>query len=404
MREANNGRSEHSEVLIIGGGGMGLATAWQVAKRGHSVRVIERFRFLHNRGSSHTEHRVIRRTYNDDIYSRLVIGAYRGWEALEQDSGVKLLNLVGGIDFGPSDDHGLNDIIRVSAELNIPLDVMTADEANKRFPQFHLPPGFTMTYCPLNGFVAVDDAMKAKLDVARKLGAVLQDEERVTLIEPLAHGARVTTDKGVYTCDKLVLSAGSYVNPFMQQLGINFAYTVELNQVHWFAAKDPARFTMDKFPIFIVRWDVGHFNGAYGFPTFRHPGVKVAVHHSNVYLDPEAYDMTPNSGTRDRVTAFVREFMPLLDADNLLDMGTCLYDFPPDEHFVLSKHPQHPDICMANMAGHGYKFAPVVGEILADFAIDGETSYDLTGLSVNRFLDPNAPRREPIHVDMLRPK
>lgn len=405
MRESNLTQSpSHSEVLIIGGGGMGLAAAWHVAKRGHNVRVIERFKFLHNRGSSHTEHRVIRRTYNDDIYSRLVVSAYQGWEELEQESGVKLLNLVGGLDWGPSDDHGLNDIIRVSAALNIPLEVMDANEANKRFPQFHLPDGFTMTLCKLNGFVAVDDAMKAKLDMARKHGAILQDEEQVLQIEPLEHGARVVTDKGTYTCDKLILTAGSYVNPLMQQIGLNFAYTTELNQVHWFAAKDPSLFTMERFPIFIVRWDVGYFNGAYGFPTYRRPGVKVAIHHSNVYIDPEQYDMTPNEGTRDRVTAFVREYMPGLDADSLIDMGTCLYDFPPDEHFVLSKHPQHPDISMANMAGHGYKFAPVVGEILADFAIQGETDYDLTGLGVDRFFNPEAPRRAPIHVDMLRPK
>ncbi|MEP7287201.1 MAG: N-methyl-L-tryptophan oxidase [Chloroflexota bacterium] len=392
----------HSTVLVIGGGGMGLATAWRLAKGGHNVRVIEQFKFLHTRGSSHTEHRILRRTYNDDLYTSLMPHAYRMWDELEADSGRQLKYLNGGIDFGPENDPTLQEIIRSSSDLNVPLDVMTASEARQRFPQFNLPENFLMTFCPLNGFLAVDDCMQAKLDMARKYGAILQDEESVLEIKPLEHGAEVRTTKATYTCDKLVITAGPYVKNLMKQIGLDVPYTIELNQAHWFQVDDPSLFTPDKFPVFIVRYDAAGVGGMYGFPTFRRPGIKVSVHHSNFYINAEDYDMQPRPETTQRVWEFVKEFIPGASSA-VLDVASCLYDFPPDEHFVLSLHPQHPDISMANMAGHGYKFAALVGEIMAELAIDGHSQYDLTGLGVDRFFSETAARRPAIHVDIMRP-
>jgi glycine/D-amino acid oxidase-like deaminating enzyme len=140
----------------------------------------------------------------------------------------------------------------------------------------------------------------------------------------------------------------------------------------------------------------------YGFPTFRNPGIKVAVHHSNHYIDVRQYDMLPREDTTRRVREWVTEFIPGADGE-VLNVATCLYDFPPDEHFVLSLHPRYRDIAMANMAGHGYKFAPLVGEIMAQLALDGRTEYDLTGLGVDRFFSATAARRPALHVDVGRP-
>jgi monomeric sarcosine oxidase len=394
--------STHSTVIVVGGGGMGLSAAWRLAKRGVNVRVLEQFKFLHTRGSSHTEHRIIRRTYNDDIYSRLMVAAYDYWGELERDSGATLMHLNGGVDFGPDDDPTLTDLIRVSRELNIPLDVMTAPEARQRFPQFNLPANFLMTFCPLNGFLAVDDCMRAKFETAGRYGAILQDDEPVLEIIPGDHGATVRTAKATYTCDKLIVTAGPYVNNLMGQLGLNFAYTIELNQAHWFKVNDHAMFTPERFPIFIVRYDASWIGGMYGFPTFRNPGIKVSVHHSNNYLDITTYDQVPRQNTIDRVWDFMREFIPAASLE-LVNVATCPYDFPPDEHFTISLHPQHRDIAVANMAGHGYKFASVVGEALAQLALDGASSFDLTGFDVNRFFDPSVPRRPAIHVDVQRP-
>ncbi len=395
--------SSHSTVLIVGGGGMGLATAWRLAKQGHDVRVLEQFELFHKRGSSHTEHRIIRRTYNDDIYSRLMPEAYRLWAELEADSGKKLIYLVGGVEFGPEDDPTLLDIIRINQELNLPSEVMTPAEAAKRYPQFHLRPDYLMVYCPLNGFIAVDDTMRAKAEQAQRFGADIHDNEPVLEITPLAHGAKVQTTKGTYTCDKMVLTAGPYVKNLMHQLGLDAPYTIELNQAHWFKVDVPEMYTPDRFPVFIVRNDRDQMGGVYGFPTFRNPGIKVSVHHSNNYIEAKDYDMTPRSNTTERVWNWVREFIPGA-ASEVLNVGACLYDFPPDEHFVLSLHPQYPDIVMANMAGHGYKFASVVGEIMAQLAINGRTEYDLTGFGVDRFFSETAARRPAIHVDIMRPK
>ena len=394
--------STHSTVIVVGGGGMGLSTAWRLAKGGHNVRVLEQFKFFHNRGSSHTEHRIIRRTYNDDLYSRLMPHAYRLWHELEADSGKKLVNLVGGVEIGPDDDPTLLDIIRINRELNIPSEVWTPAEAAKKYPQFHLRPDWLMVYCPTNGFLAVDDCVRAHAEQAQRHGAILQDEETVLEIKPLAHGAEVRTTKATYTCDKLVLTAGPYVKNLLKQVGLDVPYTIELNQSNWFKVDVPEMYMPDRFPVFIVRHDRDPMGGMYGFPTFRNPGIKVSVHHSNIYIDAEQYDMKPRQETLDRVWDWMREFIPGAASD-VLNMAACLYDFPPDEHFVLSLHPQYPDIAMANMAGHGYKFASLVGEIMAQLAIDGKTEYDLTGFGVDRFFSETAARRPAIHVDIQRP-
>ncbi|MHB8629004.1 MAG: N-methyl-L-tryptophan oxidase [Aggregatilineales bacterium] len=387
------GDSIHSEVLIVGGGGMGLATAWRLAKAGRAVRVIEQFPFFHDRGSSHTEHRIIRRTYEDALYSRLVPHAYQLWSELEADSGQKLMYLCGGVEIGPVNDATLKRLIDIAGDLNVPLKIWSPAEAQKHYPQFHLRPDWLMAYCPDNGFLAVDDCVRAHAEQAAKHGAILQDNDLVQTIEPLDHGARVITAQATYTCDKLIVTAGAYVKRLMRQTGLELPFKIEVNQIQWFRTDPPDLFMPGRFPVFIVRNESDEATGGmYGFPTFRFPGIKVTVHHSKHYIEIEDYDRQPHADTTARVAAFVREFLPGA-AHEVLDAKTCLYDLPPDEHFVLSLHPHYPDIVMANTTGHGYKFASLIGEILAQLAVRGTTDYDLTGLSVDRFFSETAVRR-----------
>ena len=395
-------RRGHSTVIVVGGGGMGLATAWRLAKRGIDVRVLEQFPFFHHRGSSHSEHRIIRRTYDDELYTRLMPHAYRLWEELQEDAGQKLLYLCGGIEIGPENDPALNAIVRISRELNVPIEVMRPADAARRYPQFRLPADFVVAFCPLNGFLAIDDCLRAQAELARMHGALLQDEEPVLQITPRAKGAEVRTERATYTCDKLVITAGPYARGLLRQVGLDVPYTIELNQSIWFKVDQPELYLPDRFPVFIVRHERDPMGGIYGFPTFRNPGIKVAVHHSNYYIDVSRYDMLPREDTTRRVRDWVTQFIPGAEGE-VLNVQACLYDFPPDEHFVLSLHPHYPDIVMANMAGHGYKFAPLVGEIMAQLALEGRTEYDLTGLGVDRFFSAAAARRPALHVDFGRP-
>jgi len=394
-------RHGHSTVIVVGGGGMGLATAWRLARRGVEVRVLEQFPFFHHRGSSHSEHRIIRRTYDDELYTRLMPHAYRLWEELEADTGQKLMYLCGGVEIGPESDPALAAIIRISRELDVPVEVMGPAEAGKRYPQFRLPAGFIAAFCPLNGFLAIDDCLRAQAGQARGCGALLQDEEPVLQIRPLAHGAEVHTTRAAYTCDKLVIAAGPYAKSLLAQVGLDVPYAIELNQSIWFKVDRPELYLPDRFPVFIVRHEKDPMGGMYGFPTFRNPGIKVAIHHSNHFIDVSRYDMLPREDTTRRVRDWVTEFIPGADGE-VLKVQACLYDFPPDEHFVLSLHPRYPDIAMANMAGHGFKFAPLVGEIMAQLALSGRTEFDLTGLGVDRFFFPEAARRPALHVDFGR--
>ena len=394
--------SKHTEVIIVGGGGMGLAAAWRLAKRGHPVRVLERFEFYHARGSSHTEHRIIRRTYDDELYAELMPHAYRLWEELEKDSGRKLVYCHGGVELGPLDDPALQRIIEISRRLAIPIDLLSPAEATRRFPQFRLPSNFVMVYCGLNGFLAVDDCVRAQGEQASRHGAMLQDKEAVLSIRPLERGAEVISSRAAYTCDKLILTAGPYAKGLLSQLGLVVPYTIEVNQSQWFAVDPPQSFSPERFPVFVYRNERDAMGGVYGFPTFRNPGIKIGIHHSNHFIEVEEYDMLPHRDTLDRVRDWVRVFINGA-SEKVLNVVPCLYDFPPDEHFVISLHPRHPDIAMANMAGHGFKFAPLVGEILAQLVTLGSTEYDLTGFGVERFFSAHAARRAPIHVSPARP-
>ncbi len=392
---------KHTAVIIVGGGGMGLAAAWRLAKLGREVRVLERFEFYHARGSSHTEHRIIRRTYDDELYARLMPHAYRLWEELETDSGRKLLYRHGGVEFGPPDDPALKRILEISRGLKIPVDLLSPAEAARRFPQFRLPNSFVMAYCALNGFLAVDDCMRAHAEQASRLGAMLQDNETVLSIRPLERGAEVISSRGAYTCDKLILTAGPWAKGLLSQLGLLVPYTIEVNQSQWFAVEPSQAFSPERFPVFVYRNERDALGGVYGFPTFRNPGIKIGIHHSNHFIDVEEYDMLPRQDTLDRVRDWVRVFLNGA-SERVLKVVPCLYDFPPDEHFVISLHPRHPDIAMANMAGHGFKFAPLVGEILAQLVTRGSTEYELTGFGVDRFFSSQAARRAPIHVSPTR--
>jgi monomeric sarcosine oxidase len=393
--------STHHKIIIIGGGGMGLSAAWRLARRGEKPLVIEQFSLFHNRGSSHAEHRILRRTYDDDLYARLVVEAYRLWEELEGESGQRLKYLYGGLEIGPHTDKTLNNIIDVCRATGIPIDVFSPAELGQRYPQWHVRPDFIALFCPLNGFLAIDDCMRAKAELAAKGGVIFQENEPVEAITPLANGVEIRTAKGTYTCDRLIITAGAYAKKLMRQIGLDVPYIIESSQVHWFKVDSDEMYRPERFPIFILRHDTDTIGGMYGFPLFRKPGIKVAVHHSNDVIDVENYTMQPNPTTTERVAAFVREFLPGAAAQPA-EIATCLYDFPPDEHFVIAQHPEFPHISMANMAGHGYKFAPLVGEVLAQFAVDGHTTYDLTGLGVDRFFSEAAARRDPIHVDVAR--
>jgi sarcosine oxidase len=367
--------AESYDVIIIGLGGMGSAAAYHLARRGQRVLGLEKFTPAHDKGSSHGGSRIIRQSYFEDpAYVPLLLRAYELWEGLAQDSGQEVYRLTGGLFLGPPDCLTVAGSLRASQEWSLPHEVLDADQIRSRFPNFTPEPGDVGLYEAKAGFARPEMTVAAHLDLAARVGATLRFGEEVQEWSETATGVSVTTAAGTYTAGQLVICPGAWAPQLLAELGIPI--TVERQVLYWL---DPVGGTapFEDQPIFINE----NANGMqiYGFPAIDGPdgGVKVAFFRKGQECTPETIDRVVHpeeiSAMRDRVT----ELLPALTGD-CVHSATCMYSNTSDEHFVITRHPDYANVTVAcGFSGHGFKFVPVVGEIVADLATTGTTAHPI---------------------------
>ena len=367
--------AESYDVIIIGLGGMGSAAAYHLARRGQRVLGLEKFTPAHDKGSSHGGSRIIRQSYFEDpAYVPLLLRAYELWEGLAQDSGQEVYRLTGGLFLGPPDCLTVAGSLRASREWSLPHEVLDAGEIRSRFPNFTPEPGDVGLYEAKAGFARPEMTVAAHLDLAARVGATLRFGEEVQGWSETATGVTVTTAAGTYTAGQLVICPGAWAPQLLAELGIPI--TVERQVLYWL---DPVGGTapFEDQPIFINE----NANGMqiYGFPAIDGPdgGVKVAFFRKGQECTPETIDRVVHpeeiSAMRDRAT----ELLPALTGD-CVHSATCMYSNTSDEHFVITRHPAYANVTVAcGFSGHGFKFVPVVGEIVADLATTGTTAHPI---------------------------
>jgi sarcosine oxidase len=367
--------AESYDVIIIGLGGMGSAAAYHLARRGQRVLGLEKFTPAHDKGSSHGGSRIIRQSYFEDpAYVPLLLRAYELWEGLAQDSGQEVYRLTGGLFLGPPDCLTVAGSLRASREWSLPHEVLDAGQIRSRFPNFTPQPGDVGLYEAKAGFARPEMTVAAHLDLAARVGATLRFGEEVQGWSETATGVTVTTAAGTYTAGQLVICPGAWAPQLLAELGIPI--TVERQVLYWL---DPVGGTapFEDQPIFINE----NANGIqiYGFPAIDGPdgGVKVAFFREGQECTPETIDRVVHpeeiSAMRDRVT----ELLPALTGD-CVHSATCMYSNTSDEHFVITRHPDYANVTVAcEFSGHGFKFVPVVGEIVADLATTGTTAHPI---------------------------
>ncbi|WP_435196060.1 N-methyl-L-tryptophan oxidase [Natronomonas sp. EA1] len=371
------------DAIVVGVGGMGSAATYHLARRGLDVLGLERYDVPNAMGSSHGETRMIRKAYHESpAYLPLLDRAYELWGELEADHGQQLLYRTGSVAAGPPDSE-LVAGARAACETH-GLDHETYDSAalHERFPGFDLPEEYEAVYQPDGGFLAAEQCTIAHVDAAHRAGATVRARERVTGWEATETGVRVETDRGSYTAGTLVVAGGAWAPKLLPA----FADVLEPQRqvMGWFQPSRPENFTPETFPVFIV--DHEHANPDYGFPRFDAPGIKVGIHHHfDETVDPETMAREPRRADEDAFRAFLGDCLP--DANGpVLRLSTCLYTNTPDGHFIIDRHPQKENVLVAcGFSGHGFKFAPVVGEILADLAVDGETDHPVDRFRADRF-------------------
>jgi sarcosine oxidase len=369
------------DTIVVGVGGMGSAAAYQLSRRGQRVLGLERFEIPHTFGSSHGVNRIIRKAYFEDpAYVPLLQRAYRLWTDLEEDSSERLLVITGGIDAAPERHPVFQSSLDSCRRHGLAHEVLTGNEVNRRFPGYSLPESHMAVYQPDGGYVMSEKAIIAHAGGAIDRGADIHTSEKVIEWASAADQVEVRTDKGSYRARSLIFTAGAWSTGLLD--GLAGMAVPERQVLAWFEPFEPDLYDPAVFPIFNLEVDEGHL---YGFPIETIPGFKIGLyHHRREVVDPDTMDREPNTEDEAVLRQVTERYFPRA-AGNTLDLKTCLFTNSPDEHFIIDFLPGHSNVVVAaGFSGHGYKFASVVGEILADLAMEGGTNHEIGFLGVDR--------------------
>ena len=370
----------HFDVVVCGLGAMGSAALHQLAARGKRVLGLERFAPGHDRGSSHGRTRIIRLGYFEHpSYVPLLRRAYALWRELEATTGRKLLHITSIAEIGPPAGELVQGTLASSRLHGLHHDVLAAPELMRRFPAFKLPADYIAVVQPDGGFVEVEASIAAHISLATAAGAQIRSGERVQAIEPRAGSVRIVTDCGVVEAGAAIVTAGAWMKSLLPELAAPLRATREV--MGWFEPTDAGLFSA--FPVFIIESRHGMH---YGIPPHGGAGIKIAKHHHrNETVDPDRYDRTVSSDDETLIRAAVADHIPAANGA-LIAAETCLYTMTPDGDFLIDRLPGAPNVVVASpCSGHGFKFTPVIGEILADLATAGATRHDIARFSLARF-------------------
>lgn len=371
------------DVIVLGVGGMGSAACFELARRGRRVLGLEQYAPAHSRGSSHGQTRIIRTAYYEHPdYVPLVRRAFDRWYELEQLTGRHLLTACPCANIGPADGELVAGMRAAATWHGLPVEELTAAETARRFPAFRFPDGYLGVTESEAGFLYVEECVRAHIDSAVSLGAEVHAEEPAREWKATAGGVEVTTDRGTYRAARLVITAGAWATKLLADLGVPL--TVMRQVQLWFDVSANLRtFRRGVFPLFIADVPGGPF---YGLPAIDRFGLKVARHYGAPPLpNPDGVNWEPTPDDVPPVRAFLEAYMPGVVGPMTRGV-VCMYTVSPDRHFVIDVHPRFPQVAVAcGFSGHGFKFAPTVGEILADLAEHGKTPHRVGLFSATRF-------------------
>lgn len=325
--------------------------------------------------------RIIRLAYFEDPASvPLLRRAYALWDRLADRVGEKLLVRTGSVDAGPPDSEVFAGSRRACEAHDIEHEVLTAAELTNRFPGYRLPEGFRALYQPDGGYLFSERCVVAHVRDARANGAEIRAREPVRDWEATADGVRGETDAGRYAADAFVVTAGAWA---AQQVdALDGLLEPERQVLGWFQSADPSTFAPDAFPVFVLETEAGLY---YGFPVVRVPGFKVGRYrHREERVDPDDTRRTPDCEDERTLREPVERYFPAADGPTLR-LRPCLFTNSPDGHFIVDTIPPRPNVVAAGFSGHGFKFSSVMGEVLADLAIDGDTDHPIEPFALDRF-------------------
>jgi sarcosine oxidase len=371
------------DAVVVGLGAIGSAAAYWLSRTlGDRVLALEQFELDHPNGASADHSRIIRLSYHRPDYVRLAKRAYETWSEVEAAAGERIVTVTGGLDLWPADAAiPQADYVESLVAEGVPFELLDAAEVMRRWPQWRLEPEVTALWQRQGGLADPFKGNAAHRRLARAHGATLRDRTRVTGLRDAGSGdLEVETQAGTFRTGRLVIAADAWTNQLLAGFGRRLPLQVTREQVTYFACPDPARFAPDRFPVWIWMDDPSF----YGFPTYGEAGPKAAQDCGGSPVDPDRRTFERDEAAFRRVVGFLDGHLPGALGPPIYTK-TCLYTLTPERDFVVDRLADHPGVVVALGAGHGFKFASVLGRITAELSIGGGS--------------PSAPELEAFRID-----
>ena len=373
----------HYDVIIIGAGSMGMAAGYFLAKNGRKTLLLDAFDPPHQRGSHHGDTRIIRHAYGEGAeYVPLALKAQELWNELEALSQKKLFLQTGVLNAGPAAADFMQTIIRSAELYQLPLEILTPAETEKRWPGLHLPDDYIGCFEPSSGVLKCEACVEAYRELAVRHGAAIMPDSRVQHISAGDAGVTVQTHNNTYQAKSLIVSAGAWSGQLLKMLGLELPLQPIRKTFAWFEAEERL-YNHRHFPAFSFESPEGIY---YGFPSIDGSGIKTGRHDGGADIAPD--EKKDDFGSCPEDAADLRKFLDrhLPSAGRLKFGKTCLYTMTPDEDFIIDLHPAYPNIAIAaGFSGHGFKFSSAVGQILSDLIIAGKTDANIAPFRIGRF-------------------
>lgn len=373
----------HYDAIIVGAGSMGMAAGYYLSRTNQKILLLDAHNPPHDQASHHGETRIIRHAYGEgEAYVPLALAAQRLWYELEQISGRSLFLNTGVLNAGHRSSRSMQTIIRSAAQYDLPLEILTADEMRTRWSGLTMPDEYIGCFEPTSGVLKCEDCIEAYRDLAIANGVDIRTNAKVTTLTAHTHGVDVTVGTDTYSADALIVAAGAWSGPLLEQTGLSLPLRPIRKTFAWFEATEEV-FNDAVFPAFAFDTPAGYY---YGFPSIAQAGLKIGRHDGGIPVDPNQPRRPFGQETGDLadLRQFTNTFMPSIDT--LAHGKPCLYTMTPDEDFIIDLHPDYPHIAIAaGFSGHGFKFSSLVGKVLSELIMERSTTEPIGSFAIKRF-------------------
>ena len=372
---------EKFDCIVIGLGGMGSASLFELQKLGLHVLGLEQFSIPHEKGSSHGLSRIIRLAYFEHpSYIPLLKKSYIRWEELEDQSNEELFIKTGSIDASLPNDSIFKGSLKSCIDYQLDHEVLEGPLLKKMFPGYELPKNFKAVYQPDGGILIPEKCITTFSNIARRKGAIIKEGEKVLALEKDPYGVKVITDQSSYISKQAVLTTGAWTSELLPEF--KSLLTPVRQVMGWFQPKSEENFLKEVFPVFNLGIEEGHF---YGFPSLDKTGIKIGKwQHRHEVASPDNLRTEIDQKDEEVLRDCLFKCFPKANG-KLLNAKACMFTNTPDENFLIHQDPKLPLLSASGFSGHGFKFCSVIGEIVGQLVTNGKTDHNIDLFSVDRF-------------------